>query len=82
MSIDGCLIKLTLSKDLYSFTLELSLIFPIAIQLILFGLKFSESEYWTSGRIFLDLLKLFTLEYFGVWHELNKRQKSIVLIKL
>ena len=41
----ACLIKVTLSKDLYSFGLELSSILPIAIQLILFGLKFSEIEY-------------------------------------
>ena len=41
----ACLIKVTLSKNLYSFGLELSSILPIAIQLILFGLKFSEIEY-------------------------------------
>ena len=69
----ACLIKVTLSKDLYSFGLELSSILPIAIQLILFGLKFSEIKYWTSGSIFFDLLKLVTFEYFGVWHELNRK---------
>ena len=41
----ACLIKVTLSKDLNSFGLELSSILPTAIQLILFGLKFLEIEY-------------------------------------
>ena len=73
----ACLIKVILSRDLYSFGLELSSILPIAIQLILFGLKFSEIEYWTSGSIFFDLLKLVTFEYFGVWHELNRKKTKI-----
>ena len=62
----ACLIKVALSKNLYSFGLELSSILPMAIQLILFGLKFYEIKYCTSGSIFFYLPKLVTLEYFGV----------------
>ena len=42
--------------------MDSSVILPIAIQFILFGLKLSAREYWTSGRMFLELEKSATNE--------------------